>query len=57
MPNLPKTVNNKFYYSFHPIKLLTHKKKKTIPNFNTQPHKKKPYKTIYIPPPKLIKNQ
>lgn len=57
MPDLPKTVNNKFYCSFHPVRLLTHKRKKTIPSFNTQPHKRKPYKTIYIPPPKLMKNQ
>ena len=57
MPDLPKTVTNTFYCSFHPIRLLTHKRKKVIPSWQTQPHKKKPYKTIYIPPPKLMKNQ
>nr|UGV37661.1 MAG: ORF1 [TTV-like mini virus] len=55
--NVPKTVNNLFYSSHHPIRLLTHKRKKTIPSFNTQPHKRKPYKTMWIPPPKLMKNQ
>nr|UGV35748.1 MAG: ORF1 [TTV-like mini virus] len=57
MPDLPKTVNNLFYCSFHPIRLLTHNRKKIIPSFKTQPHKRKPYKTIFIPPPKLMKTQ
>nr|UGV35250.1 MAG: ORF1 [TTV-like mini virus] len=55
--NIPKTVNKWFYASHHPIKLLTTKRKRIIPSFQTQPHKRKPYKTIFIPPPKLMKNQ
>nr|UGV34085.1 MAG: ORF1 [TTV-like mini virus] len=55
--NIPKTVNKWFYASHHPIKLLTTKRKRTIPSFQTQPHKRKPYKTIFIPPPKIMKNQ
>nr|UGV38070.1 MAG: ORF1 [TTV-like mini virus] len=54
---LPKTVNNLFYASYHPLRLLTYKRKKVIPSNRTQPHKRKPYKTIFIPPPKLMKNQ
>lgn len=55
--NIPKTVNKWFYSSHHPIRLLTTKRKRTIPSFQTQPHKRKPYKTLWIPPPKLMKNQ
>nr|UGV36154.1 MAG: ORF1 [TTV-like mini virus] len=55
--HIPKTVNNLYYSSHHPIRLLTYKRKKTIPSFHTQPHKRKPYKSIWIPPPKLMKNQ
>nr|UGV36780.1 MAG: ORF1 [TTV-like mini virus] len=55
--NLPKTVSKWFYSSQHPIRLLNSKRKRTIPSFQTQPHKRKPYKSIFIPPPKLMKNQ
>lgn len=57
MQNVPKTVTNTFYCSYHPIRLLTHNRKKIVPSFQTQPHKRKPYKTVFIPPPKLMKNQ
>nr|UGV42592.1 MAG: ORF1 [TTV-like mini virus] len=57
MQHIPKTVTNTFYCSYHPIRLITHNRKKIIPSFQTQPHKRKPYKTIWIPPPKLMKNQ
>nr|UGV37200.1 MAG: ORF1 [TTV-like mini virus] len=53
----PKTVNKYFYASQHPIRLLTHNRKKVIPSFDTQPHKRKPYKSIFIPPPKIMKTQ
>ena len=46
-----------FYTSYHPLQLLTHNKKKILPSNQTQPHKRKPYKTVFIPPPRLIKNQ
>nr|UGV39042.1 MAG: ORF1 [TTV-like mini virus] len=53
----PKRVTKYFYCSHHPLRLLTTKRKKVIPSNNTQPHKRKPWKTIFIPPPKLFKNQ
>nr|UGV37531.1 MAG: ORF1 [TTV-like mini virus] len=55
--SLPKTVNNMFYASYHPLRLLTHNRKKILPSNQTQPHKRKPYKSIFIPPPRLMKNQ
>ena len=53
----PKHVPKYYYCSFHPMRLLTHKRKVTVPSFRTQPHKRKPYKKIFIKPPKLMKNQ
>lgn len=53
----PKTVEKYFFSSHHPLRLLTHNRKVVVPSFLTQPHKKKPYKTIFIPPPTLLKNQ
>nr|UGV37988.1 MAG: ORF1 [TTV-like mini virus] len=55
--DIPKTVSKYFYCSYHPLRLLTHKRKKIVPSNQTQPHKRKPYKSIFIPPPKLFKNQ
>lgn len=55
--SVPKTVTKYFYTSHHPMLMLTHKRKKTIPSFDSQPHKKKPYKKIFIRPPRLMKNQ
>nr|UGV36265.1 MAG: ORF1 [TTV-like mini virus] len=40
------------YASFHPIKLLLEKKKVVVPSITTHPHKRKPYKTKWITPPK-----
>lgn len=57
MNDMPKVVSKYFYAGLHPIKLMNHNRKVTIPSFNTQPHKKKPFKKIFIPPPKLWKNQ
>ncbi|AXQ65809.1 MAG: hypothetical protein [Anelloviridae sp.] len=53
----PKTVNRYFYASQHPIRLLTHGRKKVVPSFETQPHKRKPYKTLFVPPPKLMQTK
>lgn len=53
----PKTVEKYFYCSYHPMNMLRHNRKVIVPSFYSQPHKRKPYKKIYIPPPKLLKNQ
>nr|UGV37066.1 MAG: ORF1 [TTV-like mini virus] len=55
--DLPKTVTKYFYASHHPLNLLTHNRKIIIPSFQTQPHKRKPYKRTFIKPPKQFKNQ
>lgn len=55
--DMPRTVSKYFYASHHPLKLLTFNQKVVIPSFQTQPQKKKAFKTIYIPPPKTMKNQ
>nr|UGV36439.1 MAG: ORF1 [TTV-like mini virus] len=52
LPEEPPTITKYFYPSLHPIKLLTSKNKIIIPSFKTQPHKRKPYKTIKIRPPR-----
>lgn len=57
MEEEPRHVPKYYYCSHHPLRLLTHKRKKVVPSFTTQPHKKKPYKRVFIPPPKLMKNQ
>lgn len=56
-PDMPKNVTKYFYASHHPLNLLTHNRKITIPSFQTQPHKRKPYKRKFIRPPKQFKNQ
>lgn len=53
----PKTVTKYYYASHHPVKLLQLQHKVVVPSFNTEPHKRKPYKSITIYPPKLMKNQ
>nr|UGV36369.1 MAG: ORF1 [TTV-like mini virus] len=53
----PYDVTKYFYQSFHPMKLLTYKKKVVVPSFATNPHKKKPYKKIRIRPPKALTNK
>nr|UGV35032.1 MAG: ORF1 [TTV-like mini virus] len=53
----PKNVTKYYYASFHPVKMLQLQHKVIVPSFNTEPLKRKPYKTIYIAPPKLMKNQ
>nr|UYM03115.1 MAG: ORF1 [Anelloviridae sp.] len=56
-PDMPKTVTKYFYASHHPLNLLTHNRKIVVPSFNSQPHKRKPYKRKFIHPPKQFKNQ
>lgn len=41
MEEEPRHVPKYYYCSHHPLRLLTHKRKKVIPSFTTQPHKKK----------------
>lgn len=53
----PKNVTKYYYASYHPVKMLQLKNKIVVPSFNTMPHKRKAYKRIHIPPPKLMKNQ
>lgn len=55
--NIPKNVSKYFYCSQHPLRQLNYKRKRVIASYNTQPHRKKPYKRIFIPPPKPMKNQ
>lgn len=57
MEEQPRHVHKYYYASYHPLRLMTHKRKKIVPSLTTQPHKKKPYKTLWIPPPKIMKNQ
>nr|UGV42618.1 MAG: ORF1 [TTV-like mini virus] len=57
MDEEPRHVPKYYYSSYHPLRLLTHKRKKVVPSLTTQPHKRKPYKTVFIPPPKIMKNQ
>lgn len=56
-PETPKTVSKFYYAGLHPIKMLNYNEKIVVPSFNTQPHKKKPFKKIFIPPPKLWQNK
>lgn len=53
----PKNVEKYFFASYHPLNVLVHNRKVIVPSFQSQPHKRKPYKTIFIPPPPLLKNQ
>nr|UGV34039.1 MAG: ORF1 [TTV-like mini virus] len=57
MEEEPRHVPKYYYCSHHPLRLLTHKRKKVVPSLTTQPHKRKPYKSVWIPPPKIMKNQ
>nr|UGV42524.1 MAG: ORF1 [TTV-like mini virus] len=45
-----------WYPAFHPLKMLITKNRIIVPSFASQPHKKKPYKTLKLKPPKLLKN-
>lgn len=53
----PKNVTKYYFASFHPLQMLKLKHTVIVPSFNSQPHKRKPYKKLYIKPPKLLKNQ
>nr|UJI58613.1 ORF1 [Anelloviridae sp.] len=53
----PIPITKYTYPSFHPIKMLLEKKKVVVPSMTTQPHKRKPYKTKWITPPKEMTNK
>lgn len=55
--DMPQNVTKYYYASFHPQKLLQLQHKVIVPSFYSHPHKKKPYITIKVGPPKLLKNQ
>ncbi|AXQ65811.1 MAG: hypothetical protein QKC62_gp1 [Anelloviridae sp.] len=57
LPEEPSNVTKYYYPSFHPIKMLTYNNKIVVPSFRSQPHKKKPYKKKFIPPPKEYLNK
>lgn len=57
MKETPKTVEKYFYCSYHPMNLLRNNRRIVVPSFLTQPHKRKPYKKVFVPPPPLLKNQ
>lgn len=53
----PKNVTKYYFASMHPVKLMQLQHTAIVTSFNTNPHKKKPYKKLKIKPPKLLKNQ
>nr|UGV38620.1 MAG: ORF1 [TTV-like mini virus] len=53
----PVNVTKYYYASFHPYKMLQLHHKIVVPSFNDQPHKKKPYKILRVPPPKPFQNK
>nr|UGV38992.1 MAG: ORF1 [TTV-like mini virus] len=53
----PQNAGKYWYPTFHPMKMLTYKNKVTVPSLKTQPLKRKIKKTLYLKPPKLLKNQ
>nr|UGV36490.1 MAG: ORF1 [TTV-like mini virus] len=53
----PNNVTKYYYASFHPEKMLQLNHKLIIPSYTTQPNNKKPYKSIFIPPPKIFENK
>nr|UGV36037.1 MAG: ORF1 [TTV-like mini virus] len=53
----PRTVSKYYYAGLHPVKMLNFNQKVVVPSFKTQPHKQKPYKRKFIPPPKLWTNK
>nr|UGV34892.1 MAG: ORF1 [TTV-like mini virus] len=53
----PIPITKYTYASLHPIKLLLEKHKVIVPSMQTQPHKRKPFKTKWITPPKEMINK
>lgn len=53
----PIPITKYTYPSLHPIKLLLEKHKVIVPSMQTQPHKRKPFKTKWITPPKEMINK
>lgn len=51
----PENADKFWFPSFHPFRLLMDKKRVIVPSLQTQPLKRKLYKTLYIRPPKMLK--
>lgn len=51
----PVNADQFWYPSFHPIKLLLDKRRIIVPSLQTQPLKRKLYKSVFIKPPKMLK--
>lgn len=52
-----RNVTKYYYASMHPWKLLQLKTKVIVPSFNSQPHKTKQFKKLWIAPPKPFENR
>ncbi len=53
----PFNIGKYYYPSLHPIRMLNYNKKVIIPSLATQPHRRKPYKTLKIKPTKELLNK
>nr|UGV35240.1 MAG: ORF1 [TTV-like mini virus] len=53
----PYNVTKYYYTSTHPMRMLNYNKKVIVPSFKTQPHNRKPYIKLSIPPPKELINR
>nr|UGV36172.1 MAG: ORF1 [TTV-like mini virus] len=53
----PYNVTKYYYASTHPMQLIKFNKRVIVPSIQTQPLKRKTYKTLRIRPPKEMKNQ
>nr|UGV37508.1 MAG: ORF1 [TTV-like mini virus] len=51
----PQNADKFWFPSFHPFRLLMDKHKIIVPSLQTQPLKRKLYKSVYIKPPKMLK--
>nr|UGV37180.1 MAG: ORF1 [TTV-like mini virus] len=51
----PQNADKFWFPSFHPLRLLMDKKRIIVPSLQTQPLKRKLYKSVYIKPPKMLK--
>lgn len=53
----PRKVDKFTYPSYHPYRMLLFKHKILVKSYKDAPHKKKPFKTKFIKPPRQFKNQ
>lgn len=51
----PENADKYWFPTFHPMKLLLDKRRIIVPSLQTQPLKRKLYKSIYVKPPKMLK--